>query len=272
MKAGGKAKFIYLPSSINELKSAVSELRETNERFMLLGNGSNTLFSDEGYDGAVIITSKINNITVQGQRLTAACGASLNSVAQCAADHSLSGLEFVFGIPGTVGGGVYMNAGAYCGELSDCFVQALCLAPDSKEKLLTSKDMSFGYRKSVLSDNEYILLNASFDLKNGNSGDIKANMDNYMRLRREKQPLEYPSCGSTFKRPDGCYAGVLIEQCGLKGYSIGGAAVSEKHAGFVINKSNASADDIIKLIEYVSERVFEKTGIRLEPEVRIIRG
>ncbi|PKM62911.1 MAG: UDP-N-acetylenolpyruvoylglucosamine reductase [Firmicutes bacterium HGW-Firmicutes-21] len=271
MKAGGNAKYICIPSSIGELSAVIAYMRDKNEKLIVLGNASNILFSDEGFDGAVIFTSKINDINTDGCIVTAACGAALSSVAVFAAKHSLSGLEFAYGIPGTVGGGVFMNAGAYCGELCDCFKEAVCLTPDLREIVLTKEDMSFSYRKSVLSDNGYILLKAAFELKKGNYDEIKTKMDTCICLRKEKQPLEYPSCGSTFKRPVGNYAGALIEQCGLKGSSIGGAAVSEKHAGFIINKDNATANDIIKLIDYVSELVYEKTGVRLEPEVRIIR-
>lgn len=271
MKAGGIANYICTPNTLEELRETLSIMNKQNERIMILGNASNTLFSDEGFRGAVIFTSHINGISLDGNQITAECGVSLSSLALFAAKNSMSGLEFAYGIPGTVGGGVFMNAGAYDGELCTVFQEALCLTPTFDEIILTNSDMCFSYRKSILSDNSFILLNSSFLLKKGNSTQIKAKMEDFMNRRKEKQPLEYPSCGSTFKRPVGFYAGALIEQCGLKGYSIGGAAVSEKHAGFIINKDNASANDLIKLIDYVSACVFEKTGILLEPEIRIIR-
>jgi len=272
MKAGGNAKYLCFPESPDELKACILLMREKDVKTLILGNASNTLFSDEGYDGAVIFTTRLNKVEVFGEKITAECGVSLSSLAMAAAKESLTGLEFSYGIPGTVGGAVYMNAGAYGGEIADCFSEGLYLTPDLQEVVLTRAEMGFSYRKSVLSQNGYILLNAAFALRKGDPDKIRAAMDNFMRLRREKQPLEYPSCGSAFKRPPNAYAGALIEQCGLKGYAIGGAQVSEKHAGFIINKDNAKANDIIKLIDYVSDTVFEKTGIRLEPEIRIIRN
>lgn len=271
MKAGGNAKYICTPKNIEELKSIIEFMTDKNERIIVLGNASNILFSDEGFNGAIIITTHINDIKIEGNHITASCGASLSSVAITALKSSLSGLEFAYGIPGTVGGGVFMNAGAYGGELCNCFSQTLCLTPDLKEIILTKSDMNFSYRHSILAENGYILIQAMFNLTNDKSEVIKTKMDEFMTMRKEKQPLEYPSCGSTFKRPKGYFAGSLIEQCGLKGFSIGSAEVSEKHAGFIINKNNAKANDIIKLIDYVSDYVFDKTGVRLEPEVKIIR-
>lgn len=272
MKAGGNAKYLCFPENPDELKACILRMREKDVKTLILGNASNTLFSDEGYDGAVIFTTRLNKVEVFGVRITAECGVPLSSLAAAAAKEALTGLEFSYGIPGTVGGGVFMNAGAYGGEISDCFAEGLFLTPDLKEVVLTRDEMGFSYRKSVLSENGYILLNATFALQKGDPDKIRAAMDNFMQLRKEKQPLEYPSCGSAFKRPPNAYAGALIEQCGLKGYTIGGAQVSEKHAGFIINKDNAKANDIIRLIDYVSDTVFEKTGIRLEPEIRIIRN
>ena len=271
MKTGGNAKYICLPENIAQLKAVLSYMKAKGIPVLVLGNASNTLFSDGGYDGAVVFTTRLNRITVNGQLITAECGASLSSVALTAAKLSLSGLEFSYGIPGTVGGGVFMNAGAYGSELSDCFTEAICLNPLLEEVCLSSEEMCFSYRKSVLSGNNYVLLSAAFSLMSGEGSEIREKMEHLMRQRKEKQPLDCPSCGSTFKRPQGHFAGALIEQCGLKGYAIGNAAVSEKHAGFIINKGNAAADDIIKLIDYVSDIVYEKTGVRLEPEIRIIR-
>lgn len=272
MKAGGNAKYLCFPENPDELKACILYMREKDVKTLILGNASNTLFSDEGYDGAIIFTTRINRVQVSGNRITAECGAPLSSISTVAAKEALTGLEFSYGIPGTVGGGVFMNAGAYGGEISDCFAEGLFLTPELKEVVLSRGEMGFSYRKSVLSENNFILLSATFELKKGDPDQIRAAMDHFWKLRKEKQPLEYPSCGSAFKRPAGAYAGALIEQCGLKGFSIGGAQVSEKHAGFIINKDNAKANDIIKLIDYVSDTVFEKTGFRLEPEIRIFRS
>ena len=270
IKAGGFAKYLFVPKSIEELKTALECFRDKGKRIIVLGNATNVIFADDMFDGAVIFTNEIDSILLNNNCITAYCGASLSAIAKTALANSLTGLEFTYGIPGTVGGGVYMNAGAFGGEISDCFKQALCLTPELKEIILTKDDMDFSYRKSILQQNGYILLNATFSLSKGNAAEIKDKMDGYINCRKEKQPLEYPSCGSVFKRPQSNYAGALIEKCGLKGYTIGDAEVSEKHAGFIINKNKATAKDILKLIYTVSDTVYEKTGVRLEPEVRII--
>lgn len=274
IKAGGNADKLIIPRDIEELVETIKELKREGVPYYLLGNGSNTLFSDKGFRGAVVVTTELNQIKKEDITVTAQCGATLNALALFCANHSLEGVEYLFGIPGTVGGGVFMNAGAFCGEIKDTFVKGTCLFFDDLGETvireLTREEMEFGYRKSSLAKNNGILLDATFELSAGNKKIIKEKMNKYMGLRKQKQPLEYPSCGSVFKRPEGHYAGALIEQCGLKGYSIGGAQVSTKHAGFIINKNNASADDVIALIKYVSDTVYDKTGVRLEPEVRII--
>ncbi len=270
MKAGGKAKYLVLPKSVTELTSALRYFRERDEKHIVVGNCSNLLFPDEGYDGAVIITSGIRGSVCENGIITAYCGETLSTLARVACENSLTGLEFCYGIPGTVGGGVYMNAGAYGGEISQHFVSGKFLNASNEIIELSCNDMEFGYRQSRLNREELILLSASFAAGPGNKAEIRAKMDELMAKRKSSQPLEYPSCGSAFKRPAGHYAGALIEQCGLKGLSVGGAQVSTKHAGFIINTGNASATDVISLLKLVSDTVFEKTGVRLEPEIRVI--
>lgn len=270
MKAGGNAKYLVLPKTAAELVSAIDAFRRKGEKYIVAGNCSNIIFPDSGFQGAVIITTGIRGLSFNEGVITAMCGETLSSLARFACDNSLTGLEFCYGIPGTVGGGVYMNAGAYGGELSQCFVSGEFLTEDLETVTLTAEEMDFGYRKSRLASEKLILLSASFRVPEGNKDEIRAKMEELMAKRKASQPLEYPSCGSAFKRPEGYYAGALIEQCGLKGCAVGGARVSEKHAGFIINSGNAKADDVIELLKYVSDRVFEKTGVRLEPEIRVI--
>lgn len=270
MKAGGKAKYLVLPKSEKELLEAIKHFREKGEKYIVVGNCSNLLFPDEGYNGAVIITAGIRGITCENGVITAYCGETLSTLARIACENSLTGLEFCYGIPGTVGGGVYMNAGAYGGEISQRFVCGRLLNANGEIITVKCQDMDFGYRKSRLNSEELILLSATFNAESGNKNEIRAKMDELMAKRKASQPLEYPSCGSAFKRPEGHYAGALIEQCGLKGTSVGGAQVSVKHAGFIINTGNATATDVISLLSLVSETVFEKTGVKLEPEIRVI--
>lgn len=270
MKAGGNAKYLVVPKNETELIDAVRYFNDKNDKYIVVGNCSNLLFPDSGYDGAVIITSSMRGITIDSGIITAYCGETLSTLARFACENSLTGLEFCYGIPGTVGGGVYMNAGAYGGELSQRFVKGRFLSEKGGIIEIEAKDMAFGYRTSRMNSENVVLISASFNAENGNKDEIRARMDELMAKRKASQPLEYPSCGSAFKRPTGHYAGALIEQCGLKGISVGGAEVSEKHAGFIINKNKATATDVIDLLKLVADTVFEKTGVRLEPEIRII--
>ncbi len=270
MKAGGKAKYLVTPKSVTELTSALRYFRERGEKHIVVGNCSNLLFTDEGYDGAVIVSSAIRGAECESGVVVAYCGETLSTLARVACESSLTGLEFCYGIPGTVGGGVYMNAGAYGGEISQSFSCGRFLNSNNETVLLGKDEMDFGYRKSIMNTENLVLLSAEFVCQNGDKAQIRAKMDELMAKRKASQPLEYPSCGSAFKRPEGHYAGALIEQCGLKGLSIGGAQVSVKHAGFIINTGNASATDVISLLKLVSDTVFEKTGVRLEPEIRVI--
>ena len=270
MKVGGCAKYLALPKTEEELISAFKYFREKGEKYIVVGNCSNLIFTDDGYDGAVIATTDMKALSFENGIITALCGDTLSSLARTALDNSLTGLEFCYGIPGTIGGAVFMNAGAYGGEISEHFIRGRFLNKDNEIIVLDCDEMEFGYRKSRLMREELILISAEFKAENGEKSEIRAKMDELMQKRKSKQPLEYPSCGSAFKRPEGYFAGALIEQCGLKGYSIGGARVSEKHAGFIINGENATATDVIKLLEYVAEVVFKNTGVMLEPEIRVI--
>lgn len=265
-RTGGKAANIIFPESTEEFVTALRE----NPGAAVLGNLSNTLVLDGGIDGTVIITTKLNSVSVNGNTVTAAAGASLTSVAVAARDASLAGCEFLYGIPGTVGGGVFMNAGAYGGEIADIIENAVVFTPDGKVATLSKDDLDLGYRTSKLQSTRYILLSAAFSLQSGNKEVISSAMDDLMNRRMTTQPLDKPSCGSTFKRPAGNFAGKLISDCGLKGISVGGAQVSEKHAGFIVNSGGATSRDILDLVHLVKKTVFEKTGVLLEEEIRII--
>ena len=265
-RTGGKAANIIFPESTEEFVTALRE----NPGAAVLGNLSNTLVLDGGIDGTVIITTKLNSVSVNGNTVTAAAGASLTSVAVAARDASLAGCEFLYGIPGTVGGGVFMNAGAYGGEIADIIENAIVFTPDGKVTTLSKDDLDLGYRTSKLQSTRYILLSAAFSLQSGNKEVISSAIDDLMNRRMTTQPLDKPSCGSTFKRPAGNFAGKLISDCGLKGMSVGGAQVSEKHAGFIVNSGGATSRDILDLVQLVKKTVFEKTGVLLEEEIRII--
>ncbi len=271
MKASGSARYFAQPENEQELISAIRYFKSNGYKFVVVGNCSNLIFPDEGFDGGVIITDKIRGSEYENGLITVACGETLSTLATIACNNSVTGLEFCYGIPGTVGGGVFMNAGAYGGDISQVFVSGRFLDENLEIVTITAEEMEFGYRKSRMSRENLILLSATFKGFDGVKEEIRAKMDDLMARRKASQPLNFPSCGSAFKRPEGHYAGALIEQCGLKGYSIGGAQVSEKHAGFIINADNATATDVIALLDYVSDTVFEKTGVRLEPEIRIIR-
>lgn len=267
-KVGGAADFFIKISSRQQLVKTVPYLNALGLSYFVLGNGSNLLVSDNGYQGVILqIGAQMGNITVDGTKITVQAGAPLAKLAKTAIEHGLSGLEFASGIPGTVGGAVMMNAGAYGGEMEQVVSSVTVLAKDGSELTLSHDDMEFSYRSSILKNRSFIILEAEFTLQSGDTKQIQAKMEEYGQSRREKQPLQYPSAGSTFKRPDGCYAGKLIMDAGLRGYRIGGAQVSEKHCGFIVNVGNAQASDIYELIQEVQERVYEKFGVRLEPEI-----
>lgn len=268
-KTGGCASLFVKVFDLEEFISLLNEYTKNDIEFIVLGNGSNILVSDSGIDKPVIIPA-FNSIEIKGDNLNAQAGCSLKSVANFAAKNSLTGFEFAAGIPGALGGGIIMNAGAYGSELKDCVISINIWNPVSGVTTVKARDAEFGYRKSVFSENKDVILSAAFKLKSGNREDIYSRMNELAEKRRAKQPLNKPSAGSTFKRPKGNFAGALIENCGLKGYSIGGAAVSQKHCGFIINNGGATSADIYKLINYVIKTVKNKTGITLEPEVKFI--
>ena len=268
-KTGGSADLMVCPHSKDELKNILKFFSEIGCPYYILGNGSNLLVSDDGIRRPVIYIGKdFSDVDVFEECVTARAGALLSSVAKKAAESMLTGFEFAAGIPGTVGGALIMNAGAYGGEMKDVVEAVNFLSPTGEEFVVSGEEMEFSYRKSALTDTNCIILGTTLKLEKGNSEEIKERMAELAAKRREKQPLEYPSAGSTFKRPEGHFAGALIEEAGLKGKTVGGAQVSEKHAGFIINKGGATTSDIIKLIEIVKDTVYEKHGVLLEPEVK----
>lgn len=269
-KTGGPADFLAFPKSVTEVKALLEECRKNNLPWMVLGNASNLIVRDGGIRGLVIMLEKLNHIEVKGNQITSQAGAKLIDTTYVALEHHLTGFEFACGIPGSIGGAIFMNAGAYGGEIKDVFVSCEVLYPDGQIKTLSAKEMAFSYRHSAIQKQHCIVLSATFALQAGNYAEIKAKMDELTHLRASKQPLEYPSCGSVFKRPVGHYTGPLIEQAGLKGMTIGGAQVSEKHAGFIVNINHATATDYVNLIQYIQKVIKEKFDVTLETEVRII--
>jgi UDP-N-acetylmuramate dehydrogenase len=258
------------PRSSDELKQILAEAREYQIPVTVIGFGSNLLVGDAGIRGLVIRMARgLRQCRLEGNHLTAEAGVMLSSAASMAADAGLSGLEFASGIPGTVGGGVLMNAGAYGGEMSQVVSRVTLLSPDGSQETRPGAEMDFGYRHSAIQDTDRIVTQVEFALQPGDSGEIRRRMSELNRRRAEKQPLDMPSAGSTFKRPENGYAAALIDQCGLKGFSIGGASVSTKHAGFLLNNGGTSSD-YLSLIRYVRNAVREKTGVLLEPEIRIL--
>ncbi len=273
-RIGGPARRMAFPRSTGELTALLELAEGLDVRTVLLGNGSNLLVADEGLDALVVSTAGLNRLEdgTEAHTLTAEAGVTLARLSVFAAGRGLTGLEFAQGIPGTVGGALVMNAGAYGGEMSQVVAGAALYLPGEGVRFLTGKEMAFGYRRSVLTGRPgAAALYAVFQLMPGEPDAIRETMRDYAARRREKQPLEYPSAGSFFKRPPGHFAGALIENCGLKGISVGGARVSEKHAGFLINTGNATCADVLALVEKVRDTVREKTGVELEPEVKLLR-
>lgn len=272
MRVGGPAEILFSPANEGELLFAVREAKRADAPFRIIGNGSNLLVLDGGLPGLTIrLGEAFSKISVDGNQIRAQAGALLSRVAAAARDASLTGLEFASGIPGSAGGGMAMNAGAYGGQLSDVFEGCRALDPETGIiSALGPAEMALGYRESAALSRGLIVTEAAFRLTAGDRSAIQAKMDDLSARRREKQPLNLPSAGSTFKRPEGHFAGALIEQAGLKGLRVGGACVSEKHAGFVVNDRNATARDVLDLIRLVQARVLEHSGVRLETEVRIL--
>ena len=272
-KTGGPCGVRISPSDAEQVKAIINKADELNIPYVVLGNGTNILVPDEGLKKAVIIVGdKMAEISLEGDdTLSFSAGTNLVSLCRFALENSLSGLEFAFGIPGTCGGAVFMNAGAYGGEIKDVLTEVTHLTPDMKIETISADKADLSYRHSVYKTNGCVILSAKVKLHKDNKEDIKARMDDFLGRRKDKQPLEYPSAGSTFKRPEGYFAGALIEQCSLKGKSVGGAQVSEKHAGFVINKGGATSTDILNLIDFIKTTVKTQTGVTLEPEVIVLR-
>ena len=270
LKLGGPADFLVFPRSAEEINALFAEAGAYSLPVTVIGHGSNLLVLDGGIRGLVICIGKnMRKITRKGNTLTAQAGAMLGSVAVEAAEAGLSGLEFASGIPGTVGGGVTMNAGAYGGEMAQVVTNVKGLFPGGKSVSFSRDEMDFGYRHSAVTEKNLIVTEVTFELQEGDPAEIRARMSELNAQRTEKQPLDVPSAGSTFKRPEGYYAAALIDQCGLKGYSVGGARVSMKHAGFLVN-TGTSSRDFLELMQKVQQIVEERVGVKLEPEIKII--
>ena len=267
-RVGGEAQCFVRISDKEQLKKLIPYLRQIEVPYFILGNGSNLLVSDKGYEGVILqIGNKMNTITVEGTHIRAQAGALLSQIAKCAYDKGLTGFEFASGIPGSIGGGVGMNAGAYGGEMKQVVESVLVMDIQGEILELSGESMEFGYRTSIIKNRPFIVLEVCLKLEQGNKERIASDMEELAQKRREKQPLEYASAGSTFKRPEGYFAGKLIMDAGLRGYSIGGAQVSDKHCGFVVNTGRASATDVAEVISEVQERVKDKFGVSLETEV-----
>ncbi len=272
-KIGGKADYAVFVNDTQALAELCAALDDAHVRHIVVGNGSNLLFPDVGFRGVVILTVQMKKISVLENTVFAESGASIIKVSCTACEAALSGLEFAYGIPASVGGAVYMNAGAYGSEISEVLKSVRCYDREKREIVkFDNKDCDFSYRNSIFEKNNdrYIILDCEFELKSGEKSGIRELMDDYMSRRREKQPLEFPSAGSAFKRAPGYFTAKLIDEAGLKGYSIGGAQVSEKHAGFIINTGSATAEDVKALLKHIRKNVWEKFGVDIEPEIRIV--
>lgn len=273
MRVGGEAAMLVLPSSVRQIIQVVQVLKEANVPHTVMGNGTNLIVLDSGYCGVVIkLADNFTAITVKENEITAQAGASLAAVSNAAWKAGLTGLEFASGIPGSMGGAVAMNAGAYDGEMKDVVIKTTSINEDGEILQLLGQQHEFGYRKSFIQKNRLMVLEATLKLQKGDPDAIKEKMQNLNARRREKQPLNLPSAGSVFKRPPDNFAGKLIEKAGLRGYKIGGAQVSDKHCGFIVNTGDATAADIIALIQWVKDKVFQSSGVMLEEEVKILGG
>ncbi len=274
-KAGGKAAELIIVESVDELRQVLAEIDREQKPYLILGNGSNTLVKDSGFAGTVVkLGENFNQVKAHGEtgeKLVCGCSALMSSVAKFALAESLTGFEFASGIPGSIGGAVFMNAGAYGGEMKDIVESVNLVSRDGRIlRTVSCAEMDFSYRHSILQETGEVAVSVVLRLSKGNSAEISDTMRELTRRRNEKQPVQYPSAGSFFKRPEGFFAGKLIQDAGLKGISVGRAQVSELHSGFIVNKGGATATDIIDLMHLVQNTVFDQFGVQLEPEVRII--
>ncbi len=261
---------IAMPDTAEKASLLIRFLNENNIKHYFLGNGSNVIFRDEGFDGVIIKTSALKNISLNGNKLTVDAGVTMTAAAKFAQENSLAGLQHCYGIPGNIGGGIYMNAGAYGGEISQCIESVDYIDKDGIFHTISKAECDFSYRHSVFMKNDWLIVSAVFTLDKGDSGELLGFMEDIMQRRRDKQPLDKPSAGSSFKRPVGYFAAALIDECGLKGLSVGGAQVSEKHAGFIVNTGEATCRDIVRLADKVTQIVLEEKGVQLEKEMIII--
>lgn len=274
MRVGGPCDCIVFPDEISKIKEVIDFCKNENITFFVIGNGSNLLVKDEGIHGVVIkLGHRFSKIELDGEYILAYAGATMPALSQLAKKNSLKGLEFACGIPGTIGGGVKMNAGAYGSQISDILYEVTYMDEKEEIKTIKNKECSFGYRKSIFTINpNYVILSAKFKLERGNIDEIENKMKENSLARKAKQPLEYPNFGSVFKRPEGYFVGKLVDDAGLRGYKIGGAQVSTKHTGFIVNVDNATCKDVLDLIGYVQTTVYNKFNVKLTPEVIIIGG
>lgn len=272
-KIGGNARLVVYPENEKQISAIVKEAKTAGIRLITIGNGSNLLVDDDGIDACVMILDDhfAQIKLIDDETVFASAGTLLIKLCRFAYENGLSGLEFAYGIPGSCGGCAFMNAGAYGGEMKDVLFKCSHIDKDGNTGYLENEDLKLSYRRSAYYENECIITGLYLKLKKGDKAAIKAKMDDLLSRRREKQPLEYPSAGSTFKRPEGYFAGALIQECGLKGKSVGGAQVSEKHSGFVINRGGATCKDVLELCKICSDTVFEKKGVKLEMEVRVTK-
>ena len=269
-KVGGKADFVVSPSNLSLLSKLIKYLNENGIKYYFLGNGSNVIFNDQGFKGVIIKSQGFNDCSFDGTKAYFGAGVSMTYAAKLCGEKGLSGIEFCYGIPGNIGGGIFMNAGAYGGEISQNIVYVKYLDENGDPQTICKVDCNFGYRHSCFMGKKRFILGAEFELTPKPKDEIISFMEDIMKRRIEKQPLDKPSAGSSFKRPEGYFAAALIDECGLKGKSIGGASVSEKHAGFIVNNGGATCRDIVRLADLVSDTVYKEKGVRIEKEMIIV--
>lgn len=269
-KVGGPADLLVFPATIEELQQMIQKATQLDVPFSILGNSSNVLISDAGMEGIVFMLTDLVQISVQDNQITAEAGAKIIDVSRTATEAAVTGLEFACGIPGSVGGAVYMNAGAYGGEIKDVVTSATVITPEGEIKELSHDTLDFGYRHSYIQQSRDTVVSVTFTLAPGNAEEIQETVADLTKRRETKQPLNLPSCGSVFKRPEGHYTGQLVQEADLQGYQVGGAQVSKKHAGFIVNIDHGTAQDYLDVIHHVQEVIWERNQVRLETEVRII--